>query len=390
MGLLMDTNSVDTMPAVERRNFGRILIHRYLPALAATVCAALPLGNGVNALNLSALIGVAACAWWAAWRQQQRSDRARGRIDSLLEVSRSFDSMAALLVSILPVWQRHVQSVRVQTETAITELLNRFSSLVEQFQAAGFTGRSREDKDNMVKISLLTLCERELGPVIVCLENVVGSKAELLENVRALAAATSELKELADEVRSIAAKTNLLAINASIEAARAGQAGRGFAVIADEVRKLSMLSSDIGARITQRMVEVSSTMGVTLDAAARASDEDRDAISAATHVVEDVLGHVRELARSTDEMRAQGSNIRTDVESMLVSLQFQDRTRQILEVVEMNIARLEQAVGEGQLPDPAAWMQELESHYTMDDERSGHGDAGAKSESDSGDDITFF
>jgi len=131
-------------------------------------------------------------------------------------------------------------------------------------------------------------------------------------------------------------------------------------------------------------------MGVTLDAAARASDEDRDAISAATHVVEDVLGHVRELARSTDEMRAQGSNIRTDVESMLVSLQFQDRTRQILEVVEMNIARLEQAVGEGQLPDPAAWMQELESHYTMDDERSGHGDAGAKSESDSGDDITFF
>lgn len=387
----MDTQSADTLPPDKHRDFRRIAI-RYLPALAATIFAALPLWNGVDAIHLFALAGVAACAGWSTWRQGQRIDRARRRLASMQEAGRAFDGMAELLVTVLPVWLRHVQTVKTQSETAITELLTRFSSLVQQFEAAGFTSQhAAEHNTKTMTISLLTLCERELGPVIACLENVVGSKAELLDNVRTLSTATSELKELADEVRSIAAKTNLLAINASIEAARAGQAGRGFAVIADEVRKLSMLSADIGTRITQRMADVSTTMGITLDAASRAADQDRDSITSASNVVGDVLGHVRELARESDHMRAQGSNIRADVESMLVSLQFQDRTRQILEVIEMDIARLEQAVDEGQLPEPAAWLQELESHYTMDDERLSHdSNVVASSASNSSDDITFF
>ena len=156
------------------------------------------------------------------------------------------------------------------------------------------------------------------------------------------------------------------------------------------MRKLSQLSADIGTRITQRMTEVSATMKVTLDTAARAAEHDSDAIAASTNVVEDVLGHVRELARSADEMRIQGSSIRTDVESMLVALQFQDRTRQILEVVEGDIERFEQAVGSGDLPEPSAWLLELESHYTMKEERHNHdssADGGASAQES---DITFF
>ncbi|HEX7635563.1 MAG TPA: methyl-accepting chemotaxis protein [Noviherbaspirillum sp.] len=390
----MDVSSADIGPPAGRKNLARTA-WRYLPAAVATAFAALPLCNGAGVLEALAPAGVAACAGWSAWGQGRRIDAARQRANASATVRRMLDDMSALLTGVLPVWSRHVQSVNEQTNTAITELLAGFSSLVQQFDSAGFTGRVAQESANqqMTTISLLTLCERELGPVISCLETVIGSKAELLNNVRSLSAATAELKELSDEVRKIAAQTNLLAINASIEAARAGQAGRGFAVIAEEVRKLSQLSADIGTRITHRMTEVSGAMNITLEVASRAAHQDREAITASGGVVEDVLGHVRELARSTENMRSRGNSIRDDVERLLIALQFQDRIRQILEVVEMDMARLEHAVGTGgeTLPAPDAWLLELESHYTMADERHSHsGPEDAGKTGQSSEDITFF
>lgn len=387
----MNTHSNNMMPSVSRGRVSRLL-SRYWPAVAATGFAALPFYQ-FGVLEAVALTGVAASVIWSAWRHGRQADAATLSIDASQSIQRTLDEMGVLLGGVLPVWQRHVHSVKDQTDTAITQLVTGFASLVEQFKAAGFT--ATEDRNsNKVTISLLTLCERELGPVISCLENVVGSKVELLDNVRVLSVATGELKELADEVRKIAAQTNLLAINASIEAARAGQAGRGFAVIAGEVRKLSQSSAEIGARITQRMAEISSAMKLTLDAAARAADHDRDAITASGNVVEDVLGHVRELARSSDEMRAQGNAIRSDVESLLIALQFQDRIRQILEVVDADMARLGQTLGEEQaeaLPSLESWLVGLESQYTMEDERHSHGAGrGAEKASAASDDVTFF
>ena len=135
-------------------------------------------------------------------------------------------------------------------------------------------------------------------------------------------------------------------------------------------------------------------MSLTLQVASKAADQDRVAIGAASNVVEDVLGHVRELARSSDHMRAQGNNIRHDVEGLLIALQFQDRIRQILEVVEADMARLGRTVGEEKdetLPTLESWLKELEQHYTMDDERHAHqSTGGAASASGASEDVTFF
>ena len=354
----------------------------------ACVSAALPLLGQSVWLKVAALGGVLLASVWqlAVARRLDGAAVAATAPGSAIEPHEGdAGHVQALLVDVLPVWERHVDSVREQSEEAIGQMITAFSSILARFDAAGFQQR---EEDQQSAITLLVLCQRELGPVIACLKQVIDSKAGLLEHVRALASDIGELKDLAGEVGLIAAQTNLLAINASIEAARAGEAGRGFAVIAAEVRRLSLASSDIGKRITTRMNQAWTTMNSTLTAAGDADQSDRDAMVSSGHVMEDVLGHVRELADQSAAMKLQGGALRGDVAELLVALQFQDRIRQILEVVGADMARMQRSVAQDEpLPDAPQWLEELSSHYTMAEERQ-HG--GAEAASADSDEITFF
>ncbi|MDT0140046.1 methyl-accepting chemotaxis protein [Acidovorax sp. PRC11] len=352
------------------------------PAVGALgAAAALILSSGSLAGVLCA-VALAACGALGGWFTRRSTGRKTP--EDLHALLAGFETFSG---DVAPVWARQIESSRGQMEEAIAALSARFANIVQQLartlDQSGGNGTGAQDA---AAASVYSHSQQQLQQLIASLRDAMEGKAEMLSQIENLQRFVGELQDMAEGVSRIAQQTNLLAINATIEAAHAGERGRGFAQVAQEVRVLSRLSGETGQNITRKVSAIHAAIDATRSAAQVSQRQETVVLADSENRIAQVLDQFQnltaDLAQSADLLRNESRQIQAEVNDSLVQLQFQDRVSQVLTHVRDNIGRMPEVVREhharcaqeGRLEplQSAALLQELEATYAMAGERAVH------------------
>ena len=266
----------------------------------------------------------------------QRLEELGGRLGG------AFDQCAGEFDTQLAGAHGEIQQTQELFKDAIEKLVASFTSMNEQSQTqqslalkitSGHVGGSTDTAEG----GFSKFVNETSTTLQFFVDNTVqGSRVavELVENMDKITQQVEEVHAILGEIEGISKQTNLLALNAAIEAARAGEAGRGFSVVADEVRDLSGRTSQFSQQIRGAIAKVQDAVGITEKAIDRLASQDMTfALTSKQHVDEmmrDVQAVNRTMSESAAALSAVTREVDVNVNTAVTTLQFQDMVRQLL------------------------------------------------------------
>jgi methyl-accepting chemotaxis protein len=233
----------------------------------------------------------------------------------------------------------HVQNAITKTEAGVVDIISKLNEADRTVTV--LIDFLKEISENLI-LPVIEQTERRLEVNNEALSNFLSHRKSANEDTRIQLASLGDLAQrlnvMAQNIRKIARQTNMLALNASLEAARAGQFGRGFAVVASEVKVLSLEIDSAARDISHGLENLTVAIGHSVDRlVTRQEMEDRKEIaSVATGINE--LGHnlhdvVERQGDTLVNIKEYSETISSVVIQLLGSTQFQDVARQTLEGV---------------------------------------------------------
>lgn len=271
--------------------------------------------------------------------QSMAADNQRRRLEDLMrrwvDVAQRYSEAALVL-------RKEIYSVIKQTEQAANTIASSFEAVINKatIQARqamelleGTQGAASDGVPQSLK-DFIQVSDERLNKMADEVVRVADLSVNMVRELDGVQSRTQAIDGFLLDVEKLADQTSLLALNADIEAARVGEHGRGFSVVAQEVRRLSKRSHEFSDRIRVHLKEVRTGLSKTYGDMRTLSAADMEH---ALQIKEDVFsltrsleGKNREVAETVSRINEISKEIAQDVQNVVVSLQFQDITSQKL------------------------------------------------------------